>query len=192
MVGGTSRSACVHSGITNDEGKFLNWPACRTTASGGFPTISTGHVRRPRRTCCGKVLSQQPDQSVAIAQVGFSTNLAQLLALAARRYLSARAALELVRQKVPSAVDHGRPLSAATPMRERFLEYNVKMDIAACQQLMQDWPTPIVLSGFEIGIAVPYPAVSIERDYGYVPHHPLAEALLAVRATAPQPAHVGS
>ena len=41
---------------------------------------------------------------------------------------------------------------------------------------MQGWPTPIVLSGFEIGIAVPYPAVSIERDYDYVPHHPLAEA----------------
>ncbi len=38
------------------------------------------------------------------------------------------------------------------------------------------WPTPIVFSGFEIGIAVPYPAVSIEQDYGYVAHHPLAEA----------------
>jgi hypothetical protein len=37
-------------------------------------------------------------------------------------------------------------------------------------------PVPIVFSGYEIGTAVPYPAVSIERDYGYVPHHPLAEA----------------
>ena len=33
-------------------------------------------------------------------------------------------------------------------------------------------------SGFEIGIALPYPAVSIERDFGYVPHHPLAEAYI--------------
>lgn len=31
-------------------------------------------------------------------------------------------------------------------------------------------------SGFEIGIALPYPASSINRDYGYVAHHPIAEA----------------
>ena len=36
----------------------------------------------------------------------------------------------------------------------------------------------MVYSGFEIGIALPYPAVSIERDYGYVRHHPLAEAYI--------------
>ena len=36
----------------------------------------------------------------------------------------------------------------------------------------------MVFSGFEIGIALPYPAASIERDYGYVPHHPLAEAYI--------------
>ncbi len=36
----------------------------------------------------------------------------------------------------------------------------------------------MVYSGFEIGIALPYPATSIERDYNYVPHHPLAEAYI--------------
>ena len=49
-------------------------------------------------------------------------------------------------------------------------------DLPAAQKLARDWPTPIVWSGFEIGIALPYPAVSIERDYHYVAHHPLAEA----------------
>ena len=43
-------------------------------------------------------------------------------------------------------------------------------------RLAANWPTPIVWSGFEIGIAVPYPAISIERDFQYVPHHPVAEA----------------
>jgi hypothetical protein len=33
-----------------------------------------------------------------------------------------------------------------------------------------------VASGFEIGLAIEYPATSIERDYAYVAHHPLAEA----------------
>ncbi len=37
----------------------------------------------------------------------------------------------------------------------------------------------MVWSGFEIGLALPYPHVSIERDYAYVKHHPLAEAYYA-------------
>jgi hypothetical protein len=61
----------------------------------------------------------------------------------------------------------------ATP-RDR--EYNVVQDLPAAKKLVANWPTPIVWSGFEIGIAVPYPAVSIERDFAYVPHHPAAEA----------------
>jgi len=57
-----------------------------------------------------------------------------------------------------------------------FLEFNVYSDLPAAQKLARDWPTPIVWSGCEIGIALPYPATSIERDYRYVAHHPLAEA----------------
>ncbi len=37
----------------------------------------------------------------------------------------------------------------------------------------------MVWSGFEIGIALAYPHESIERDYRYVEHHPLAEAYYA-------------
>ena len=36
----------------------------------------------------------------------------------------------------------------------------------------------MVYSGFEIGIAFPTRATSIERDYRYVSHHPLAEAYI--------------
>jgi hypothetical protein len=57
-----------------------------------------------------------------------------------------------------------------------YLEYNVTQDLPAARKLAGAWPTPIVWSGFEIGISVPYPAVSIERDFGYVSHHPAAEA----------------
>jgi purine nucleosidase len=59
---------------------------------------------------------------------------------------------------------------------EHYLEYNVIKDIPSSRKLADEWPTPIVWSGFEIGIAVPYPSVSIERDFSYVPHHPAAEA----------------
>jgi hypothetical protein len=50
------------------------------------------------------------------------------------------------------------------------------MDLPSTKALCSTWPTPIVFSGFEIGLAVTFPAVSIERDFAYVRHHPLAEA----------------
>lgn len=55
-------------------------------------------------------------------------------------------------------------------------EYNVVQDIPAAKKIAADWPTPIVWSGYEIGIAIRYPAVSIERDFRYVAHHPVSEA----------------
>ena len=59
-----------------------------------------------------------------------------------------------------------------------YLEYNIVKDIPSSRTLAARWPTPMVWSGFEIGIALPYPATSIERDYGYVAHHPVAEAYI--------------
>ena len=58
-------------------------------------------------------------------------------------------------------------------------EYNIVKDIPSAKKISTDWPTPIVWSGFEIGIAVPYPHESIEQDYRYAKHHPLAEAYVA-------------
>ncbi len=37
----------------------------------------------------------------------------------------------------------------------------------------------MVLSGFEIGLLVPFPAESIERDFAYAERHPVAEAYRA-------------
>jgi hypothetical protein len=61
----------------------------------------------------------------------------------------------------------------------RFIEYNVMLDIPACKTLADRWPTPIVWSGFEIGIALEYPSESILKDFAYVAHHPVAEAYIA-------------
>ena len=36
--------------------------------------------------------------------------------------------------------------------------------------MFEKWPTPIVLSGYEIGRTIPYPARSIENDYSYTDH----------------------
>lgn len=121
-----------------------------------------------------KVLAAQPDGSVLIAQVGFSTNLARLLESGPDDH-SPLSGLELARKKVKLL---SLMAGAFQPIEGNaaHLEYNVVRDIPSCRSLADRWPTPMVFSGYEIGIALPYPAVSIQRDYGYVEHHPLAEA----------------
>jgi purine nucleosidase len=121
-------------------------------------------------------LAAQPDHSVVIAQVGFSTNLAGLLASPADD-LSPLNGRELVERKVKLLALMAGAFQSIEG-NHRYLEYNVVKDIASARLLAERWPTAMVYSGFEIGIALPYPAVSIEQDYGYVRHHPLAEAYI--------------
>jgi purine nucleosidase len=122
-------------------------------------------------------LAAQPDHSVVIAQVGFSTNLARLLDSPADA-TSPLTGRELVERKVKLL---SLMAGAFEPIEgnRRYLEYNVVKDIASARVLAERWPTDVVFSGFEIGIALPYPALSIERDYRYVRHHPLAESYIA-------------
>ncbi|MEQ9410844.1 MAG: nucleoside hydrolase [Fuerstiella sp.] len=120
-----------------------------------------------------RALASQKDGSVVIAQVGFSTNLADLLRSEADD-ISPLSGTDLVKKKV-------RLLSvmagAFAPIGGKdHYEYNIVKDIPAAQQLADSWPGRIVYSGFEIGLSAAYPAVSIDRDYNYVLHHPLKEA----------------
>ncbi|MCR6630381.1 MAG: hypothetical protein NVV74_10215 [Magnetospirillum sp.] len=64
-----------------------------------------------------------------------------------------------------------------------FLEFNVKFDIPAAQKVAKEWPTPMIWSGAEIGDAVLFPALVVERDFGYVKHHPIYECYQLFRAT---------
>jgi inosine-uridine nucleoside N-ribohydrolase len=115
-----------------------------------------------------KTLAAQPDRSVVIVQVGFSTNLARLMDSQADA-ASALNGRDLIRKKV-------RLLSVmAGNFRETTPETNVRIDVPSAQKVFSDWPTPLVASGFEIGLGVRYPGQSIEHDYSYVEHHPIAE-----------------
>lgn len=90
-----------------------------------------------------KILASQPDQSLTIITVGFFTNLANLLQSKPDRY-SPLGGEELVKKKVKMVVS----------MAGRFpsgKEFNVEKDAAASQLVFTSWPTPILLSGFEIG-----------------------------------------
>ncbi|MDR1861043.1 MAG: nucleoside hydrolase [Bacteroidales bacterium] len=93
-----------------------------------------------------QILSSQPDNSVVICSVGFFTNLKDLLHSAADQYspLSGR---ELVARKVK------RLISMAGSFPEGK-EFNVYMDAPAAIATVDEWPTEIILSGFEIGVVI--------------------------------------
>jgi len=116
------------------------------------------------------VLSQAPDGSVELVQVGYFSNFAALL--------DSEADKDLVKQKVRLLSIMGGCFQTVDD-NNHFCEFNVIKNVQAAQRLAHDWPTPIVWSGYEIGVAIPYPAVSIERDYAYAAHHPLKDAYVA-------------
>jgi inosine-uridine nucleoside N-ribohydrolase len=90
-----------------------------------------------------KTLAAQPDHSVTIVTVGFFTNLADLLQSGPDRY-SGLNGVELVKKKVSTLVS----------MAGRFpsgKEFNVHKDAEAARHVFMHWPTPVLLSGFEIG-----------------------------------------
>ena len=105
-----------------------------------------------------KTLAAEDDGAVTMIQVGFSTNLARLLDSPPDRY-SPLAGTELVRKKV----------RLLTAMAGNFVrsdpEYNVKIDVPAAGKVFTAWPTNMYFSGFEVGEAILYPAVSIENDF---------------------------
>lgn len=113
------------------------------------------------------ILAKQPDGSVVIAQVGFFTNLARLMDDAEAKALIAK------KVKVLSIMAGA---FQTVNFDTRHLEYNVKLDVPAAQKLAKEWPTPMVWSGFEIGVAAAFPHVVIEQDLNYMPQHPLKEA----------------
>ena len=102
--------------------------------------------------------------------VGFSTNIARLLDSAPDKH-SPLSGKELVAKKCRLlSIMAGHYGEKPTP------EYNVFIDVPAARKVYAEWPTAIVASGFEIGLAIKFPAVSIEHDFNYVAHHPLPEA----------------
>ncbi len=117
-----------------------------------------------------KILAQQPDNSVTIISVGFSTNLARLLATQADNY-SPLSGAELVSKKVKLLCT-----MAGCFNNENLFEYNVVKDIPAAKKVFDEWPTPIVTSPFEVGIAINYPSTSIENDFQWSDMHPMIEA----------------
>ncbi|MDB5250596.1 MAG: inosine/uridine-preferring nucleoside hydrolase [Segetibacter sp.] len=90
-----------------------------------------------------QILAKQPDRSVTIVTVGFFTNLSNLLKSGADKY-SKLTGRQLVEKKVKQLVSMAGKFPAGK-------EFNVDQDPASSKYVFENWTTPIILSGFEIG-----------------------------------------
>lgn len=165
----------THAKLKNQPSKFLGLAEIKDGDKLRYPHQLKHSSDAPEATqLLRRLLSHEADHSVVMVQVGFFSNFAALLDTLGddNSPLSGR---ELVQRKVKFLSVMAGSFKAI-PGQEHFLEFNVVQDLPASRKLAADWPGKIVWSGFEIGIAIPFPAVSIEQDFAYVPHHPAAEA----------------
>jgi len=91
-------------------------------------------------------LARQPDRSVVIITVGFLTNMAHLLQSSPDAF-SPLWGKDLVRKKVKELVTMGGSFPKGK-------EFNISMDAASSQYVYNYWPTPVIFTGFEIGMKI--------------------------------------
>jgi purine nucleosidase len=94
-----------------------------------------------------KILSEQPDSSVVIITVGFITNLNHLLKSEADKY-SALNGFDLVNKKVRRWVCMGGGFPSSGG------EFNFNRDPLATKFTVENWPKPVLFSGYEIGAPI--------------------------------------
>lgn len=165
------------SGVTPEESRFTGVTLERDGDDYLYPhDLNLGDPVPGAVALLRETLASQEDGSVVIVQVGFSTNLAQLIETEADTF-SGLSGEDLIRQKVRHiSIMAGafEPINDGT-----HLEYNIVQDIPSAQFLADNWPTPIYWSGFEVGLAIRYPAISIEEDFSYLDRHPIPESYQA-------------
>lgn len=167
----------VKGGATPEQSRFTPVAQAREGEDYVFPhTAKLGAPVEDAVAVLRKTLAAHPDESIVLVVVGFSTNLSRLLNSSGDEH-SPLPGMDLVRRKVKLL---SIMAGAFEPIRGKtHLEYNIVNDIPAAQFVAEHWPTPVAWSGFEIGLAIRYPAVSIEQDFRYIERHPIAESYQA-------------
>ncbi|HSB74657.1 MAG TPA: nucleoside hydrolase [Terriglobales bacterium] len=161
----------VHNGKTPESNPMIQGPAERKRPDGSYVyphRITDGSQAPDAVFLLRQVLAQQPDGGVVIVQTGFSTNLARLLD-SPPDGASPLGGRELAAKKVRLLVAMAGNYVSTKP------EFNVETDVPSASKVFAEWPTPVVVSGFEVGLAMLFPASSIEHDFAYVADHPVAE-----------------
>ena len=93
-----------------------------------------------------ETLAKAEDNSVTIVVVGMLTNLSDLLNSGPDEY-SDLTGYELVQKKVKLVSCMGGAIDGSS-------EFNIQCDVESAQNVADNWPTPIVFSGYEIGLPI--------------------------------------
>ncbi|MBC7923444.1 MAG: nucleoside hydrolase [Ferruginibacter sp.] len=125
-----------------------------------------------------KLLAAQPDRSVTLVTIGFLTNLKNLLA-SPQDALSSLGGKQLVAKKVKQLVVMGGKYP-------RGKEFNLEQDPEAAVAVVENWPTPILFSGSEVGEKV-FTGSALVRD-STLANSPVREAFRFYLAKDQQPA----
>ncbi len=167
-VGRTLPVGLASNGKTKEETPMLAVPLAKMTAE-GKPLYAHG-IHELNDTAevpalIRNAFTSQYDQNSVAILAGPATNFAQVLDLPGFK--------DLVTAKCRFLAMTGGAFPDGKP------EFNIKTDIPAARKLFAEWPTPIVISGSEIGEALPFPASSIEKDFAWSPAHPVVDAYKA-------------
>lgn len=122
-----------------------------------------------------KTLAGQPDGSVVTILVGFSTNFAALLD-SKPDAVSPLTGMELVAKKVRFlSVMAGNFADRTGKLRQDpQREFNIMFDVPAAQKLFARWPTPIMVSDFDIGKSMLLRGKDVETKFAYAKDNPVA------------------
>jgi len=134
----------LKAGGVSQDARELYWP---DSLIAHFPHTYENNDQAPDAVeLYRRILSQQADSSVTIISVGFLTNLKDLL-LSEADSLSPLNGKDLVAKKVK----HWVAMAGGFPEGK---EANVRKDSTASAYAIDNWPTPIIFSGFEIGLEI--------------------------------------
>ncbi len=165
----------VHDGVPFQafQEKFpdTHWPPTRYTeiiaqrkAANGAPLyphhLVDGAKAPEAVSLLRKTLAAQPDGSVVMIATGYLTNLARLLdsKADAASPLDGRA---LIARKVRLLSVMAGNFGQTAALPKGAPEFNIVVDIEAARKVYAGWPTPIVDSGYEIGLNLKYPGAAI-------------------------------
>ena len=176
----------VRDGVTPDDRTFIR--SVSTAHDGGklrYPRTHQPDNYEDAVPLLRRLLAGQPDGSVVIVMIGFSTNLAQMLETEPDKIspLDGKALLARKVKRVVAMAGHFADEVLKNPTLESR-EYNIHTDIPSAMRFFNHCTLPITFCGYEVGVAVPISSDSIESDYSWVEHHPVAEAY---RAYMPMP-----
>ena len=129
-----------------------------------------------------RLLAKQPDHSVSICSIGFTTCLAQLLESEGDDY-SPLSGVELVRSKVKCLYIQGGSFGQSPEP-----DYNFLQDISCAKTFFRLWPSDvdIIFTPMETGNGIEYLPEQVISDVSWTDYHPIKQVYMTCNCNTGQ------